>query len=79
MGDLYTGFFFLVLALGRRKKSERLFFSYVLFCLLLFFLSSSLDNRKLFRFMSIAGKGAGNSLIKTLQALSFCHVILGCK
>ena len=36
----------------------------------------SLDNQKLFRFMSIAGESAGNSLIKTLQAL-FCHVILG--
>ena len=46
----------------------------------LFLLSSGLDNRKVFRlYVNIAGEGAGNSLIKTLKALSFCHVILGRK
>ena len=48
--------------------------------LFLFLLSSSLDNRKFFRmYLNIAGEGAENSLIKTLQAFSFCHVILSRK
>ena len=39
-----------------------------------------LDNRNcLKRFVLIAGEGAGNSLIKTVRALSFCHVILAGK
>ena len=47
--------------------------------LFLFPLISSIDNRKFFRmFVNIAGEGAGNSLIKNLQALSFCHIVLGC-
>ena len=29
--------------------------------------------------LNCIGEGAGNSLIKTVQALSFCHVILGRK
>ena len=55
--------------------STRLFLLGLLFFFLI--LSSSLDNPKFFRMYLNYREGAGNSLVKTVQALSFCHVILG--